>query len=176
MLRAGALSVRPRLGVGLETGPGGPVTRLGARLPLQIMVDGLEDQNGRALFLISALHLAAETLAPSKLRIVNPSSRSVTIGAEALAWDTGLEVEVLSESDAELRAMESAHMALTVATWEPNWPFIAAAYKAGLETIAAVQFPRLNPDLAPYFAHVVSAHDTEALADRIRAEAVALRA
>lgn len=153
--------------------PTSPDSNQRLRRAIDIVIDGTEDDNGRALFVISALHLAAGALNPARIWVLAPSAEMVSVAAEALAWDANLSVTCLP-ADPNYPIMKSGGVAVTASTWEPNWPFIAAAYRAGLAAIAVVQFPRLAPELTAHFPHIRSAHDTTILAGRIAEELAVL--
>jgi hypothetical protein len=142
---------------------------------IDVVVDGTESDNGRALYVISALHGAASALLPARVWVLAPSSESVSVAAEALAWDTGLSVVCLP-ADPDFAIVKTADVILTASTWEPNWPFLTVAYRAGKNPITVVQFPRLAPEMSAHFPYIRSAHDTTVLASRIATELAILRA
>lgn len=141
--------------------------------PLDIVVDGTENENGRALFVISALHLAAGALNPARIWVLAPC-QPVSVAAEALAWDAHLNVTCLP-ADPDFEIVKSSDLVLTASSFEPNWPFLIVAYRAGIKAVSVVQFPRLAPELNAHFPHIRAAHDTTVLAARIAEELAVLR-
>ncbi len=151
-----------------------PIQSVRPQRTIEILVDGLESEHARALFLISALHMAGTALCPARIMILG-ASEVVSLAAEAFAWDTGVSVTCLAGIPYET-PLPPADLFLSASSWEPNWPFLAAAYQAGAAAISAVQFPRLDIELSGQFPHILSAHDTTVLAERIVEQLTYLRA
>jgi hypothetical protein len=107
--------------------------------------------------------------------VLAPSAETVSVAAEALAWDAGLSVTCLP-ADPDYTIVKSSDLALTASTWEPNWPFLAVAFRSRVRALSVVQFPRLAQELNAHFPHVRAAHDTTTLANRIADELAVLRA
>jgi tetratricopeptide (TPR) repeat protein len=137
--------------------------------PARILVaDGTEDDDGRALFLISALHHAAQALGRTRVRFMNVSNDAVRAAIEVLAWDCGIEVEVLDAGCPVVEALQSAVGFAAVSFRESQrlLEVCAQAEGAGLRCLVALQFPGSNPSATDLIlSH--AAHDPAALAAHI---------
>ena len=78
-------------------------TALAAKRPsqrcLHVVLDAREDDEGRALFAISALHLCADGMRDAVIRALCPTGAIVGVALEAFEWDTGVRVEVVEGDD-----------------------------------------------------------------------------
>jgi hypothetical protein len=127
-----------------------------------VCLDGTEGLDGRALMLLSVCHLAARRLRSWSLRIIDVDDPDVELAAEALAFDTGLDVHVLGSTAAEdpLRGA-SLYVALThrgIAHLR-----LEEAARAGIPVLAAAQSAECpgRSDMLP----TAFGHDTRAFAD-----------
>lgn len=138
--------------------------------PARVLVaDGAEDEEGRALFLISALHQAAPELGRTRVRFLNVATDAVRTAIEVLSWDCGFEVEAIDPAQSKHAALQPAAAFAAVGFREsPRLAVLRArAESAGLPCLVAVQF--LGPD-ASASALMLSraAHDPAVLGAKIR--------
>lgn len=125
-----------------------------------VVVDGAEDDQGRALFVVSALYHCSDRLRNRVVRFVSVRSAAVRIAAEVLAFDTGLTVQTL-ETDPETdpaTAFENAAVYAAVAFSETSHLGLAEARERGVREVIAIQFPD-PPAPAHYAARLAAAHD-----------------
>ncbi|GJE68651.1 hypothetical protein CHKEEEPN_0167 [Methylorubrum podarium] len=60
----------------------------------RIVIDGLEDKQGRSLLVISALYHCRSELSDTEIRFVDVDSAAVHGAIDLLRWETGLDVRV----------------------------------------------------------------------------------
>lgn len=144
--------------------------------PARLLVaDGREDDTGRALLLISALHLAVPRLGRTRVRFLCVGDDIVRAAIEALAWETGLEVEarnparptgVDTADPAKDLSGAAGYVAVAFRDADRLAPFEAEAARLGIPCLTAVQF--CDADAPPQtLALECCAHDSRRLADRI---------
>src|SRR5690348_16740839 len=82
-----------------------------------LVIHGAEDDQGRALFVTSALYHCTDILRGKRVRYVGVRSLVVELAAEVLAFDTGLQVDISRadpESDPEEAFRDAALYAAVV--------------------------------------------------------------
>lgn len=125
-----------------------------------VVVDGAEDGQGRALFVVSALYHCSDRLRNRVVRFVSVHSAAMRIAAEVLAFDTGLTVQTL-EADPKTdpaAAFENAAVYAAVAFSETGHLGLAEARERGVREVVAVQFPDASAP-AHVAARLAAAHD-----------------
>jgi hypothetical protein len=60
----------------------------------RIIIDGLEDKQGRSLLVISALYHCRSELSDAEIRFVDVSGGEVRGAVDLLRWETGLDVRI----------------------------------------------------------------------------------
>ncbi|MBB2961780.1 hypothetical protein [Methylobacterium sp. R2-1] len=60
----------------------------------RIIIDGLEDKQGRSLLVISALYHCHSQLSDAKIRFIDVDSGAVRGAVDLLRWETGLDVRI----------------------------------------------------------------------------------
>jgi len=134
----------------------------------RIAVDGREDTEGCALLALSAIHLCGTWLKSTELNVIGSSGTVVDVALEALSWDTGVAVQHWRAEDRGVIA--DCDLLLAVRRFSPDWDMLAHAERAGVGTIVAIQFPRLDDlSAAAFLGSVREAHDSAMLATRIEA-------
>jgi hypothetical protein len=133
----------------------------------RLITDGSEDAEGRGLFVVSALHLAARDLQGVDIRILN-GQELVRVATEALRWETGLSVEV-APPDADIAAelAGASLFAAVAARCTDHLPLVQVA-ACGIRSLIAVQFP-LSGAGAAALTLVRAAHDPREFGARILA-------
>ena len=134
-----------------------------------VVCDGADDVQGRALLLISSLHHAAPALAGTPIRFVNVTERSVAAAIELLRWDLGLDArEHPHDPDDDVAALLADARLYAAITFSDDAPaFAAAARKASVPTLIAVQFPAFTAQDRQSFVLLRSAHDPAVFARRL---------
>ncbi|MCO5084580.1 MAG: hypothetical protein M9955_23345 [Rhizobiaceae bacterium] len=133
--------------------------------PVQIVLDAREDDEGRALLAISALHLCARCLPDVIVRALCPTGAVVSVALEAFEWDTGVEVQVFGIEDAAA-AFEGADLYVSVSLDSVHRGWFEQAQRAGIQAVVATQFPE-TVDRQFLTMPVRVAHDTRLLAERV---------
>ncbi len=105
-----------------------------------ILVDGQDDAEGRSLFVVSALHLAADSLAGIPVRVFG-GDRVVRAAADVLYWDTGLQAEMLPSRLPFGEALAGAALYVAVTTSSTGHLPMAAVAAAGIRCLVAMQLP-----------------------------------
>ena len=126
-----------------------------------LVVNGLEDEQGRALFVTSALHLCAAHFRHLLIRYVAVRSTPVEIAAQALAFDTGLAVE-WSDVHPEVspdQAFRDALVYAAVAFDDVTGFGFTQAGERGVLGCVAVQFPKAELFPGVWAANLSAAHD-----------------
>ncbi|WP_156635627.1 hypothetical protein [Methylobacterium sp. Leaf123] len=62
-----------------------------------IVIDGLEDKQGRSLLVISSLYKCRSELADTEIRFIDVDSPAVRGAVDLLHWETGLDVRIPSD-------------------------------------------------------------------------------
>lgn len=134
--------------------------------PVCIVLDSREDENGRALFSLSALHMCAAELRGATIHALGSSGIIVNVALDAFSFDTGILVRHFAQHDAAA-ALEAAdlYLSISLSSVDPVWA--EDAKRLGVPLIVASQFPALAANPAPTLP-ARFAHDTRQLAGRIR--------
>jgi hypothetical protein len=114
-----------------------------------IVADGTEGIEGRALLLISALHIAAPSIAHCDIRFFAVRDPVVRAAIEALRWDTNLTVSIIQHGE-PLVALAGASLYLAIAFRETSHLMLAAARRLAVPTLIAVQFPETTTASGEY--------------------------
>jgi hypothetical protein len=132
----------------------------------RLVIDGAEGPQGRALMLISALHLAAEKFKGIDLVLLGPDL-VVAAAAEALHWDTGLSVEHEIMPAVALR--QATLFAAVTFTDTTHLPVMELA-RGSIPSLVAIQFPDPARHKPATLALQRAAHDTRVLAEVLAAQ------
>jgi hypothetical protein len=135
-----------------------------------LVVNGLEDEQGRALFLTSALYHSAAYLRHLVVRYIAVRSTAVEIAAQVLAFDTGLKVE-WSDVHPEVspdRAFDKALVYAAVAFSDITGFGFPQAAERGVAGCVAVQFPSFDLFPGAWAANLSAAHDPAIFATLLR--------
>ncbi|WP_198157530.1 hypothetical protein [Methylobacterium nodulans] len=143
-----------------DTGDGPPSLRL--------VIDGREDEQGRALFLISALHLCGPRLREVSVDVVGATDPVVPVAARALSYDTGAAVRFFIDEEGR-SVLDGARLYASIRFNCADHPLLTAAEQIGIPTVVAVQFPRPTPGRPQTLRSVRAAHDTRRLANLLAA-------
>ena len=131
----------------------------------KLVLEGTEGIDGRALMLISALHLRAERFADVEI-VVLGRDPVVLAAAALLRAETGL--RITSEPDLA-EALQGARLFAAVAFRDTaHLPFDFLRF-AGVPALVAIQFPDLSRDGPAGLALQRAAHDPALLAEAIAA-------
>jgi hypothetical protein len=135
-----------------------------------VVVYGREDQQGRALFVTSALYHCADCFQQRTIRFVGVRSLNVEVAAQVLAADKGLDVEISSVNPAEnpTEAFRDAILYLAVVFRDATDVAGLKAGDLGVPVYVAVQFPCIESLSAELAGELAAAHDTVILGNRIR--------
>lgn len=136
----------------------------------RLVLDGTEGIEGRALFLVSALHHAARRLIGWELMFVRADDPYVRTAIEALRWDTMLDATVVSD-DQIAGALSRAELYAAVCFRGTEHLPLNDIAAAGVPTLLAIQFPDTGRHDATALALQRAAHDPavlgSALLDRL---------
>lgn len=135
-----------------------------------LVINGLEDEQGRALFVTSALYHAADFLRHLKIRYIAVQSAAVEIAAQVLAFDTGLSVKYSSVDPEEspAQAFQNAVLYVAVAFSDLTRFGFPQATSLGVTGCVAIQFPPENNLPATWAANLSAAHDPALFARLLR--------
>lgn len=136
-------------------------TRYGA-----LVCDGREDAEGRALFLISALHVCHEALRDVEVRFVDVEADAVKIAIETLHWETGLTLTQVPP-DAAIDFWVGAAVFCSVVLQECCSRYLKGALARGIPLLVARQFPVKGNTCASDLAMVRAAHDPAIYAEHL---------
>lgn len=134
----------------------------------RLVIDGREDEQGRALHLISSLHLCGSRLREVSIDIVGATAPVVPVAALALGYDTGADVRLLAEDEGE-SALVGASLFASVTLDHAEHALLTAAASRAVPTIVAVQFPRRSEGLTQTINLARAAHDTRQMAELLAA-------
>ena len=107
---------------------------------LRVVVDGQEGTEGRALMVLSALHLHARSLRGVEVEIIDVSGPEVFIASEVLAYDEGLCVTAYAEVDSGER-LGDADLYVAIAFGRLDHLRLVEAASWGVPCLVASQFP-----------------------------------
>jgi hypothetical protein len=135
-----------------------------------LVVNGAEDVQGRALFIISALYHCIDFLKPYLVRFVGVRSGAVEIAAEVLGYDTGLNVEISGDSPGSnpQKVFRNAVLYAAVVFDDVSDLGLKQATAAGVPNLIAMQFPKLSDFTAERISRLASAHDPVIFAQSLR--------
>jgi hypothetical protein len=135
-----------------------------------LVVHGAEDDEGRALFVTSALYHCVDVLRGKRVRFVGVRSLVVEVAAEVLAYDTGLQVDI-SQADPEsdpVEAFQDASLYAAVVFRDTAGLGLSHVLTNGIHHLVAVQFPRPTEFTAERAARLSAAHDPAIFAGLLR--------
>jgi hypothetical protein len=135
-----------------------------------LVVYGAEDDQGRALFVTSALYHCADLLRGKRVKYIGVRSLVVEVAAEVLAFDTGLHVDIGDtnpESDPD-KAFHDAALYAAVVFQDAGGLGLSYILRRGIPNIIAVQFPREAEFTAERAARLSAAHDPAIYANLLR--------
>jgi hypothetical protein len=130
----------------------------------RLAIDGAEGLQGRALMLISALHLAADRFRSLDLILLGPDP-VVAAAVEVLRWDTGLSLR----READRAAVEKADLFAAVAFTDTAHLPLAELARGSIPALIAIQFPDPARHRPAAFAFQRAAHDPRLLAEALAA-------
>lgn len=133
---------------------------------IPIVCDGREDAEGRALFLISALHFCHAELRDAKVYFVDTDGESVRIAASALRWETGLDVVCLSLAQSS-QVLAGARLFCSVVMRQRTFPRLEEAIASRVPVLIARQFPDREMMDSGDIRMLRAAHDPSILAERL---------
>lgn len=134
-----------------------------------VLLDGVEDGEGRALFLISALYHCSVDLLNCTIRVLDASQPAVIAAIALLRWDTGLDVAPVSERDVvqNTSIFRGARLYAAVRFRATTGLHLAEARFFDVPLLVALQFPdeaAIDPDRLRLLQ---AAHDPAILARHI---------
>jgi hypothetical protein len=132
----------------------------------RLVVDGAEGLQGRALMLISALHVAPDKFKEIDLVLLGPDA-VVAAAAEALQWDTGLSMQ---HESAPAAALRQATLFAAVAFTDTAHLPMAELARGSVPALIAVQFPDPARHRAATLTLQRAAHDPRLLAEVLAAQ------
>jgi hypothetical protein len=110
-----------------------------------LVIHGVEDQDSRALFVVAALYHCADRLAGRPVRFVGVEDVSVEIAARVLAYDTGLEVQLVpARGEMAAEVFRDAALFVGVALQDTCCIPTELPRRYGVPTLVAAQFPPLT--------------------------------
>jgi len=107
-----------------------------------LIADGTEGIEGRALLLISALHIAAPQVVHCDIRFAAVQNSAVKAAIDVLRWDTGLTVSIVQEHEAPA-VLAGAALYLAIAFRRTSHLALSEARHLSVPTLIAVQFPEV---------------------------------
>lgn len=144
------------------------VSRRNSRPPRPVIaLDGTESQQGRALFLMSALHWCADWLPAVSVHLLDATDEDVLLAADALRWEHGVELHV---SDGESQTvMEDVDLYAAAAFQSVDHLRLEEARRAGVPVFLTVQYPDGNALTAPVLYRHAAAFDPKRFAQELGA-------
>ncbi len=136
-----------------------------------LVVNGREDEQGRVLFVISAMYHCVDDLRGRVIRFVAVSSVVVEIAIELFAFDTGLAVEMCADdpyTDAD-GALRDAALYVGVALDDDSVLAPGQAAARGVPELVALMFPPVQRLSARMARHLACTQDPVVLARAVRA-------
>jgi hypothetical protein len=124
----------------------------------RLVLDGIEGIEGRALFLVSALHHAASQLIGWELIFIHADDPYVRTAVEALRWDTMLDATTVSD-DAIATVLSRAELYVAVCFRDTTHLPLDHVAAAGVPTLLPIQFPDIGRHGAAALALQRAAHD-----------------
>ena len=135
---------------------------------VRLVIDGREDEQGRALHLISSLHLCGPRLSEVSIDVIGATAPVVPVAALALGYDTGADVRLIAGEEGE-KALIGANLYASVTFDCAEHPLLIAAEMRAIPMIVAVQFPLRSEGLTQAIKSARAAHDTRHLANILAA-------
>jgi hypothetical protein len=105
-----------------------------------IALDAAECSEGRALFTISALYWCTDWLPSVDLRFVDLTNEDVALAAEVFRWEHGIDYSIRKSGSGE-SPLEGADLYAAVAFSSARHLRLHEAYRSGIPTLLAIQFP-----------------------------------
>jgi hypothetical protein len=134
---------------------------------LHLVVDGTDDSNHRGLMVLSALALASNSLSRVPITILAWNDPAVETAAEALRYDTALNIELCNDVDGASEVIRTASLYVCVAfRGTQSTTGLALARQMGVPILMPIQFPADNAG-AEQLALVRAAHDPRTLGEAI---------
>jgi hypothetical protein len=135
-----------------------------------VVVYGRDDDQGRALFVTTALYNCVDALRGRTVRFIGVDSSDVETAAQVFAHDTGIRVEIcpVDPHDDPVKAFENALLYVAVVFNDAGRVAAHKASAVGAKTLVAVQFPEKTAMTAEVACLLSAAHDPEILAGKLR--------
>lgn len=105
-----------------------------------IVLDGTESMEGRAFYLISALHWCLDWLPAVDLRMIDVSNEDVDLAVHALHWEHGIDIEIVDVSRSASPFLD-ADLYAAAAFRSADHLRLADAAKAGIPVLLTLQYP-----------------------------------
>jgi hypothetical protein len=102
-----------------------------------VALDGSESLDGRALFVLSALHWCLDWLPAVDVRMIDVVNEDVRLAADVFRWDHGIDLRV--EENAEFLASADLYAAATFRSVDHLR--LPEARRAGVRVLLTVEFP-----------------------------------
>lgn len=107
------------------------------------MLDAREDDEGRALFAISAFfHLCADGMRDAVSSVSCPTG-AIGVALEAFEWDMGVRVEVVGGRRRRGRVQRAPDLYVSASLASIRYEWLEHAHRAEIPTVVAVQFPEM---------------------------------
>ncbi|GAB3282105.1 hypothetical protein [Parahaliea aestuarii] len=139
-----------------------------------VVVHGADDEEGRALLVVSALHHCGKWLKENNVsvRFVAVAGNEVAAALNSLRFQTGLHAEVSSVCPVSNpdEVFPTAAIYVGVVTSSPDILSIPQAYRSTVSALTAVQFPDDTVLDASLLQNMALAYDPVLLSDRIKLE------
>jgi hypothetical protein len=132
-----------------------------------LVVHGVEDEQGRALFVVSALYHCVDAVRERPIRFIGVQSAAVEIAVGVLHFDTGVQVEIVPEDQNE-DCLRSAALYVAVALDDDTAALAVTGVAPQTPRLVLMQFPpyeRLTPNAIPTLG---AAHSPRRFAELLR--------
>ena len=124
-----------------------------------LIVDGRDDDERRALFVISALYHCVDVLRERPVRFVGVSTVEVEIAIRVLEFDTGIRATVVEDArNAMEQAFSDAVLYVAVVLEDVDSVSRAFAETAGVRCLVVPQFPREHALSVDNVSRLAAAH------------------
>lgn len=129
-----------------------------------LVVHGGEDEQGRALFVISALYHCLDALRGRPVRFIGVDTPAVEFAVGVLAFDTGVKVDIVPRG-AERAALDQAALYAAVAFDDDAAALAVLDGRADPPHLVALQFPPYARMTAHHVAVLAAAHSPRRFAE-----------
>lgn len=133
-----------------------------------LVVDGLENMQGRGLLTISALTLIAGSLDNVPVAVLTHGDPVVSTAAQCLQHDRALRLAVVEDDSRALATLHRARLYVAVGFKAFVSPYHAQAIALGIPMLVVVQFPEVRAS-GHLLSQVRAAHDPRVLGETILA-------